>query len=450
MKPITVLAFIVLALSMPHLAIGQITADDFLPPVLGGSNQVKAPEKVAVNEEKKELTASNAQDAMNAATQKTREVAKSDNVQVGGMTIRFPSGLGFVATGAGTYREMANPTASRIAKRQAYVMAYTAAKRHLAESLNGLSTEGREEIRQALHNVNLPDEEMTNISTQSEASLKQSVEMMLRGFVVYEVKDDSKANTVYVTIVTTPKTRGNMSRLGPAAAEIDNIRDGLNQVIAEVKSGIVPPVGGRVLIVSDTGETAFVGFGSHIVRTSENSAAQAKLNLSAIKIARAHAQDALCGLLIGDETSWRGQIEESQRDEYQEFDEIAEKDPLSGEDSMTRKKLDRARETFVAEIKTTDVYESARKGVLPPGVTTKTWFDENHAWAYAMSVYIPSHSDAARQAADEMRNADLVKGKGEPSEGQQGFTDTEDTDVPSPSKEVKPGPTGKVSSDEEL
>jgi hypothetical protein len=41
--------------------------------------------------------------------------------------VKFPSGLGFVATGMATYRAMENPVATRIAKRKAYVLAYTQA-----------------------------------------------------------------------------------------------------------------------------------------------------------------------------------------------------------------------------------------------------------------------------------------------------------------------------------
>ena len=57
----------------------------------------------------------------------------------------------------------------------------------------------------------------------------------------------------------------------PNAIEADSLRDGLNQVIAEVRSGLVPPVGGRIIMMRSTGETAFVGFGSAVVRSSAQS-----------------------------------------------------------------------------------------------------------------------------------------------------------------------------------
>ena len=126
--------------------------------------------------------------------------------------VKFPSGLGFVASGLATYRTMENPVATRIAKRKAYVIAFTQAKKHLAEILGGLSNEGKETVRQALVNINLPKEEMTNISTRSKEAVKQAVDMMLRGFVIYEVNDDTAAKTVYVSIVVTPRTCGKLAR----------------------------------------------------------------------------------------------------------------------------------------------------------------------------------------------------------------------------------------------
>ena len=202
---------------------------------------------------------------------------------------------------------------------------------------------------------------------------------------------------VYVTIVSTNKTCGKLARPASDVVEADSLRDGLNQVIAEVRSGLVPPVGGRIIMMRSTGETAFVGFGSDVVRTSANQAVQAKLNLDAQKIAGMRAKDALCGLIIGDKTSWKGSAEESLKDQVQEFEAASESDPLAKESPGAAKKLAKARQTLASWSERTEVYQSARKGILPPGVNTKTWFDEDHAWAYGMSVYAPSLSKAAAQ-----------------------------------------------------
>ena len=249
MKKAWIVMVVVLGIFVAAPAFAQVTADDFLPPVKGGPTDVKAPDKVKT--EGKTVEADTAQDAVNAAVAKNKaDLKNGDTPEVGAVMVKFPSGLGFVATGAGTYRTMENPTATRIAKRKAYVIAFMQAKKNLAEILNGLTNDAKESVRQSLTNINLPKEEMTNISTQSDEALKQTVDMMLRGFVVYEVKDDMAQNIVYVSIVTTPKTRGKLARLAPYVVQVDDLREGLNQVIDEVRSGIVPPVGGRIITMA--------------------------------------------------------------------------------------------------------------------------------------------------------------------------------------------------------
>jgi hypothetical protein len=216
-------------------------------------------------------------------------------------------------------------------------------------------------------------------------------------------------------------------------------------VINEVKTGLVPPVGGRVITMRKTGETAFVGFGSAIVGSSENAAVQAKLNLTAQKIAAMRAKDSLCGLIVGDRNTWIRNVVDSHKDEVQEFQSADADDPLARRNPEAAQKLEKARQAFVARIESTEVYVSARRGVLPPGIATKTWFDDDHAWAFGMSFYLPSLTQAATQAAREMWEG---VAPGRAAEG-EGFTDEKNPNIKRPSPVVKPGPTGKVSEDKE-
>jgi hypothetical protein len=447
MRRFWVTLVIFLGLTVP--VFGQVTADDFLPPVQGGPTEVKQPDKVQVKKEV--VVAATAQDAVNTAVQENKKDRKADEeTGVGVRMVQFPSGLGYVSTGNATYREMDNPTATRIAKRKAYVIAYVQAKKGLAETLGSLSSEGKDIIRQALVNINLPKEEMTNISTTSEEAVKQAVDMMLRGFEVYEVKDATEQRTVWVSIVTTPKTRSRVSRPASNAVEAKDVREGLNQVIREVRTGIVPPVGGRILLVRGTGETAFVGFGSSVIRTSQNSAVQAKLNLEAQKIAAMRAKDSLVGLMQGDQTAWEGSVVEKLRDAVQEFEVRKADDPLAKAEATGVQKLAKAKQEFLARLESQDLYTSVRKGILPPGVQTKTWFDDGHEWAFAMSVYIGSIGKAAEKAAQEMREGDGPKPTKEGNDNSpSGFKDEKDPKIKQPGKTIKPGPTGKVGKDDD-
>ena len=435
----------------PPRATAQVpSAADFTPVVRGGPPDVKQPEKVALKEDV--VTAATAQDAINAAVDKNVENLGGSNIEeIGATIVRFPSGIGFVATDMATYRTMSSPTATRIAKRKAYVIAFVKAKKNLAEILGGLKNEGREAIRDELLNLTLPDEEMTNASTVSEEVLRQTVEMMLRGFVIYEVKDDVDQNAVFVSIVTTPKTRRHVSRPAPNAVVAGDVQEGLDQVLDEIRTGLVPPVGGRIVSVPSTGQTAFVGFGSAVIRTSTNRALQAKNNYAAKRIAGMRSKDALCGLLVGDRTSWEGKVIETLQEEIREFEPVMEEDPMA----MDGRKMAQPLETFRSTQVFKDVYQSARKGILPPGVITKTWFDEDHAWSYGMSVFWASVNVLAEGAAGEMARGPLFDRtppgrqhrSGQPSDP---FTDRDNQKIRRPGTEVKRGPTGKIAPDDNL
>lgn len=439
----------------PGLVLAEdISVDDFLPAVEGGETKVQQPAKVKLDEKADTVEAATAQDAVNAAVEQNKkeikkEGANTENPQVGTTLINFPSGLGVVATGAASYRVVDNPVATRISQRQATIIAFTQAKKNLAAYLNGLSNESKDQIREYLSNVETKDESLTNLDVSTDSTLRQAVEMMLRGFVVYELQDDATNNVIYLSVVTTPKTRGKLARPAPNHVEAESLREGLKKVLAEVKAGLVPPVGGRVVTVPTTGETAFVGFGSSVVRANRNAAAQAKLNLNAQKIAASYAQDSLCGLVIGDQTAWQGEILESYKDQYREFDEIAKDDPLKP-NAQERKKLESAREEFISTMRTTDVYKSARKGVLPPGVTVRTWFDEDNAWSHGMAVYIPSVTNAAAGIRKEIDEAKILKsirpgaGGGKAGTGKPVSSDK----VARPSKKVKSLPSGKTKKDD--
>ena len=429
----------------------DISVDDFLAPVEGGETKIQQPTKVKVDVKADTVEAATAQDAVNAAVEQNKKEIKEQGAndakpEVGTTLINFPSGLGVVATGVATYQVVDNPVATRISQRQAAIIAFTQAKRHLAGYLNGMSNEGKNRIRDHLANVETKDASLTNIGVSNDGTLRQAVEMMLRGFVVYELQDDTANHAIYLSIVTTPKTRGQLARPAPNHIEAESLREGLKKVLAEVKAGLVPPVGGRIVTVPTTGETAFVGFGSSVVRINSSAAVQARLNLSSRKIAAAYASDSLCGLIIGDRTAWQGEILESHKEKHREFDEITKDDPLKP-DATEQKKLDAARDEFVSTMRTTDVYESARKGVLPPGIQVQTWFDDDKAWAHGMAVYVPSATNAAagiRQSVNDATIIQSIRPGGNAGAGTAGNTKpATSNNVDSPKKTVKPLPSGK-------
>ncbi len=373
----------------------------------------------------------------------------------GARFIHVASGTGVLATGIATYREMENPVATRMAKRQAYMAAYTESRKNMAEFLHGLNTAGKASLRETFSTVVTPKENLANTTAESEEIVRQTVEMILRGFVIYEVRDNPATHSASVSIIATPKTLGQLTRVAANAVESKDLQAGIDAVSREVRTGLVPPMGGRIVMVPSTGEMAFVAFGSTVVQVNANDAAQERLNLLAARVAQQRAKDSLCGLLIGDKITWQGQIAASQKDAIEDFADLPPDDPAFKTSDTGVKKLEVQRQTFVAKMQTTDTYQTARSGTLPPGLAVDTWYDSDNAFAYAMVIYAPSMSKAAASIADGMSHARLVEPIGHtdanvsPATG-EGFRDTQGTGVPHPGTPIRQGPTGKVMQDDDL
>ena len=125
-------------------------------------------------------------------------------------------------------------------------------------------------------------------------------EAFLKGYVTYDVRDDTANGTVYVTLASTPRTQGIYSRPTSDTQQAENLKEGINKVFAEIQSGVVPPVGGRIVNVPETGEIAFVGFGSEVVRPADNKKVRADNRQSARRRASLRAEASLCGIIRGD------------------------------------------------------------------------------------------------------------------------------------------------------
>lgn len=442
--------FVLLALCLAVLFTGAVNAEvrlsveDFLPPVQAKSSeeaaellQVKHPEKVEIVEDTSKggtvVKAETAQDAFNTVV---------DTKKVGCVRTEFGSGFGWVATGMGTYERMKDVVASRISKRNAYVAAYMMAKKELAQSLGELSTQGKTQLREQLLTVSKADDSLKAIESDSAETLEQVVQKFLKGFVLYSVFDDEATSSVYVSVVSTPRTRGRFNRVDPDSIDAASVQEGLSQIFAELSNGLIPPVGGKMISVPATGEIAFVGFGSSVVRVDDNPALNARLILQAERAADMRAADALCGVIVGDQTSWRGKLDERTSSMLADFEVAQKGDPISfTSDGAAFTALQERKTSFINTMKQSDQYESVRRGILPPGVIRRAWTDEKSGFSYAVAVFLPSATAEARRDSAEMDAVDLLSPAPTPGTPRKKGTTEGD---------VERGPSGKVHDEKSL
>ncbi|GHV48575.1 hypothetical protein FACS1894204_12910 [Synergistales bacterium] len=444
-------AAVVFALSFVWCGAGYaMSADDFLPPAQAADVSQKealleVKDEASVKTEvdpvlKTEVTTASAlQDAINAKIKRPKQGCE--------LIVQQDGGIVFVATGLGTYNPgYANPVASRIEQRGAYLEAIMNAKAEMARTAAGLTSRGADTFNKNTDTLDTGEGEgLANIDKNLSETQQQTARKVLKGYVTYAVQDSRKngQGMVYVTLVSSPKTRGNYTRNGTEGISAASLRDGLNSVIAEIKSGLVPPVGGRVIDVPATGEVAFVGFGSHVVRKNSDASVQAELDLQAEQIAGLRSTDALVGIILGDDTLWAAHVDEDSRKQVNQFKAGEASDPSAQSSEAENKDYDDRMQGFRNTVTSSLNIQNLRNGALPPGVMRETSLDDDEYFAYGIAVYVPSLTEAARKGAKEMDEAQIVQ----PPSKSSGGTAVKPVPKKEQNLEMKQGPSGVIKQD---
>lgn len=325
----------------------------------------------------------------------------------GVVVLRVGSGIGFVATGAGSYEKSANPNATRIAQRQAYLVAFMGARKELAKTLSGLSLEAREAMMQSAFEEDTADKSQAYRSASGDESIRETLSGMLRSFTTYAVKDDGQG-IVTVSIVTSPATRSACRLVSEGVIDADNMAMGLKRISHEINMGVVPPVGGRIVHVAETGETAVVSFGSAVIRQERDGTFSSQEKLVAQRRAKAQADKALVAMLQGDSLLWEYGMYSDTKEERESLEAV-----LSSAPGKDPEELSKTRRDFIARTSDSEIARSLVKGVLPQGVTSKTWISDDGGWSFAFNLIMPSIAAEARRAAAESGVVPVDAGKPE-------------------------------------
>lgn len=336
--------------------------------------------------ETKQVQAATMQDAVNEVVGRdfTEEVVE----------IKTSSGVGYVASGKGYYKEYNNRNATLISQKEAYMTALLKAKGALAKYLDGLSISAKNELVETVLSADTDNETAVSRSSLGLEQIEASVNTILQGYVIYEVKEDKEEKRITVRIVSSPRTRGAGISLSPVAIKAYDYRSAFEKLYAELRTGLLPPEGARVFKCKDANgnEQLFcVGFGSSIVRTHKDPQTKAELKRSAKLTSSLRATRNLVGLLQGDKTMWKtGHIS---------FTGNAMTDPGMKElqDKVDSEDIHKAspeaqeiQTEFQNITKQSNSYSSIVAGKLPAGVKEYSWIDNEGDWAYTLLIYYQS------------------------------------------------------------
>ncbi len=303
--------------------------------------------------------------------------AAADHAQ-GTKSIKTPSGIGFVATGVGPYQKDPDINRARLAKRQAYVVAFMDARRELSRCLKGLSVEQKQELCD-MSERDVDASTKINDHVTSAEKIDETINTILSGYTTYEVYDD-EAGTVYVSIVSSPTTRG-FRASSPAVLDADVLADGVNQVMKDIKKQVTPPSGARLVNVPGTSSTAIVSFGSDIVLQDPDGTFNSRQKLVAQRRARARADAAMIAFLKGETFVWNYGLDNSDEFKSSNYEKIVQ----NGVE--VDRMLDARRNEFLSTTKDHESSTAAASGTLPIGINSRSWTDDG--WAFSVNLYTP-------------------------------------------------------------
>jgi len=420
-----------------------ISVDDFLPPVQGGSTELTETASVTRSADD-EVVSQDLQDGFNYASKLIWEEQQGDGFRA----VVFPSGTGYIAGATSSYSVYENINATLIAKRAAYMTAYYLAKGYLAQGLNGYFTRKKEALESSLVSLDTTEKNIGGFYEFQFEKVEQVVEAMLRGYVTYEVRDmaGEKSGKVYVSIVISPKTLAAVNQVSDGVISSADLATSLQFILNDIEAGIVPPVGGKVIYVPDTGTTAIVAFGSAIARHSSNEVLANEYKKAAIETARMRATQTLVDILNGDKNIWKSGFEErTLRAEFENMDEV-----IAKADELRNARSDSVAETMSSEFlnlfSRDKNYESVSSGIVPAGTMIRIAMEESvekngYGWVYAIAIYYPELELPLQQIVAAMEGKPIV------TEQPVKETTTEENKEGGTSENPQ-GPTGPVSSDD--
>ena len=355
-------------------------ADDLLGP---GQRMVSGPSvQDAINRALRDLREQSSAEPLQPLTPIEREAPVAPRLMSGDIRwIETPGGLGVVgfARVRNAYADADNRNLQLWGRRQAAVAAMTEAKLQIVRALNATPVSGR----MRLVNETRSNDGVPALSTGvSEVTLNENlqgvVSAFLRGAVVYHSEVSPDGAEVSVWVASTPTSQGRVQIAdGGQAVIARTLRDGLDSVIAEAQSQVIPPVGGRLIVDASTGQVAWVGFGAAPLPRFSNPRLQQQMEESARKEAELRANLSLVALINGERLEATTNVEVDFRATSVEYAGMVDRTIEMGG-------LDRA----VQSVRRTSTISQTIEGVVPRGTRTLAYTSGDGDWAWAISICV--------------------------------------------------------------
>jgi len=336
--------------------------------------------------------------------------------------VKHQGTTGYIAGATSNYKVYDNINATMIAKRIAYLNAYSKAKIRLVEGLRGFYIKRDFEMEKTVISI---DDENKNIgsSLMTETDkLEKVVNGLMRGFATYQVseREVDGVGKVFVSLILTPYTLATVNQMGHSVLIADDYLECLKIITADLNNNLDVPVGGKIILLPKQNKFAFVAFGSAIARYSEDKFLQSEYYDAAVEASRMRAAMGMLEILNGIDESWTSGIVDSTRyavgQEKLDMDKITnEVTELDEENPILKNLLAKTlAKEFLNIFKKTDNYEYVVGGIVPPGTIQKTYetkeCEENgYGWIYSIAVFYPEYEDDWEEFHQNLKIKTLIE-----------------------------------------
>lgn len=375
-----------LVLSLPAFASDKFDLTDLLPAKAG--QNIEDAEKVTI---KGNVVVGTNDVAAVAVAHKALIESGEDGIKI----ITVGSGIGILSVASSSYQLFNNSNASLLSKRGAYNKAFIIAKKQFIANKKGVTIACANVVSASVDIIDSGNENVANAIDIQKESCIESVAGSVSGYVTFDVNDDVEERLVRVSLISTPKTRSQISDQTGAIAVTTSPNETFKYIISDLKNGVLPPVGAKVITVPNSNENYVVGFGSAIVRVNKNKSISRKLKSVAKRQAETRARAALLSTLKGEFIYWKGGFDEKLVDKNTQFDYAPETLDPSQVNVLNEEKSE-----FISQLQSTDDYKTLVAGQLPPGVSTKSFTSTDGNWQYTVAIYAPNLEQSTRMAND--------------------------------------------------
>lgn len=343
--------------------------------------QVKQPQKVEAKKnaalDREVISGATDADAINEAASRLKAAGG------GALYVKTESGLGVVGVGAAKLEPLAGTKNENLIlprRRYARAEAHLAAKAAIARLLDSTSESGRIEL--ARQRALLDDH-----SEKGELDARETASAFLRGAAFYDCEEASAGDRVFVTVISTPRTQGDVSADSADSLTASNLRAARDLVVREVESGVVPPSGGKVMtIVGDDRRVAWIAWDCAFVDRHPDPMVEQKIRLDAERGAEMNARAALLALLRGE----RIEVDRTFSSVVPDYSARANPGATDG-----AKAFQARRDRLLKQVVESESMASIVASRLPPGVETSLpRAVDDGLFVYSVAFFSPESVDA--------------------------------------------------------